>query len=295
MSRSAAQIAGPGLAGVVIGALSAPIAIVITTVAYVVSGGFVWRIRKPEPEPDYHARLARGEHGPGMLQEIREGLRYVLTHRFLRAIAATTAVSNFFGNIAFAIMLLYVIRAFEMTSEQIGFAFSLGSIGFLLGAVLANRIGRRLGVGPTIILSAIIFGPATLPIALATRDIALPMLALTGFIGGFGGAVYNINQVSLRQAITPTRLQGRMNASMRFVVWGTIPLGATLGGALGGLIGLHETIWIGSIGGLFAFVPVMLSPVRGVRQMPAPMTDAEGDGGLDQAGRAAPAETAPVS
>jgi len=295
MSRSAAQIAGPGLAGVVIGALSAPIAIVITTVAYVVSGGFVWRIRKPEPEPDYHARRARGQRGPGMLQEIREGLGYVLTHRFLRAIAATTAVSNFFGNIAFSIMLLYVVRAFEMTSEQIGFAFSLGSIGFLLGAVLANRLGRRLGVGPTIVLSAIIFGPATLPIALATRDIALPMLALTGFIGGFGGAVYNINQVSLRQAITPTRLQGRMNASMRFVVWGTIPLGATLGGALGGLIGLNETIWIGSIGGLFAFVPVMLSPVRGVRQMPAPMAVAEGDAMLDQAGRAAPAEAAPVS
>jgi MFS family permease len=273
MSRSAAQIAGPGMAGVIIGALTAPVAIVVTTVGYIVSGGFVWRIRKREPEPEYHAQRTRGERGPGMLSEIREGLGYVLRHRFLRAIAATTALSNFFSNIAFAILLLYVVRAFELGAEQIGLAFSLGSVGFLLGAELANRIGRRLGVGPTIILSAITFGPAALPIALATRDIAVPMLALTGFIGGFGGAIYNINQVSLRQAITPGRLQGRMNASMRFVVWGTIPLGATLGGALGGIVGLHETIWIGTIGGMFAFLPVLFSPVRRVKEMPAPMDE----------------------
>jgi MFS family permease len=273
ISRSAAQIAGPGMSGIMIGLLTAPVAIVLTTVAYVASGGFLWRIRKPEPEPDYRRRRAAGEAGPGMRREIGEGLRYVFGHRYLRAIAATTASSNFFSNVAFAILLLYVVRAFELTPEEIGIAMSLGAVGFLIGAVLANPIGSRLGVGPTIVISALIFGPAALPVALATREIAVPMMALAGFIGGFGGAIYNINQVSLRQAITPTRLQGRMNATMRFVVWGTIPAGATLGGALGSIIGLHETIWIGAIGGMFAFVPVLLSPVRRVREMPEPIVD----------------------
>ncbi|MDP8903921.1 MAG: MFS transporter [Chloroflexota bacterium] len=270
-SRSAAQIAGPGIAGVLIGLLGAPLAIVLDSVSYLVSGAFVWRIRKHEPEPEYRRQRASGVQGPGMRREIGEGLRYVVTHPYLRAIAATTASSNFFSNVAFAITVLYVVRAFGLTAKQIGVAFSIGATGFLIGALLANRIGTRLGVGPTIIGAAIIFGPSALPVALATRDIAVPMLALAGFVGGFGGAVYNINQVSLRQAITPTRLQGRMNATMRFIVWGTIPAGATLGGALGSVIGLHETIWIGAIGGVFVFLPVLLSPVRHVTQMPEPV------------------------
>ena len=89
----------------------------------------------------------------------------------------------------------------------------------------------------------------------------------------FAGAVYNINQVSLRQAITPPRMQGRMNATMRFIVWGTIPIGSILGGFLGGAIGLHDTIWIGAIGGIFAFVPLLFSPVRSLMKMPAPMEE----------------------
>ena len=98
-------------------------------------------------------------------------------------------------------------------------------------------------------------------------------MALFGFVGGFFGVVCNINQVSLRQAITPPRMQGRMNATMRFIVWGTIPLGAIIGGALGGIIGLHETIWIGAIGSLLAFLPVALSSVRQIVTMPEPTDD----------------------
>ena len=92
-------------------------------------------------------------------------------------------------------------------------------------------------------------------------------------MGGFFGVAWNINQVSLRQAITPPRMQGRMNATMRFIVWGTIPLGAIIGGALGDLIGLHATIWVGAIGGLLAFLPVALSSVRQIVTMPEPAED----------------------
>jgi MFS family permease len=114
-----------------------------------------------------------------------------------------------------------------------------------------------------------ISGPAELLIAIAPADLAVPFVAASVFLSGLGNTVYNINQVSLRQAITPERMQGRMNATMRFIVWGTIPVGSILGGILGGLIGLHQTIWIGAIGGVFGFLPIFFSPVRRLRTIPA--------------------------
>jgi MFS family permease len=212
-----------------------------------------------------------------MRTEIAEGLRYVGGNRYLRSISATTALSNLFGNIALSILLLYLVRELGFTAELLGITFSLGSVGFLVGAVSANRLAARFGVGPTIVGSAMLFGPALLPIALAPPESALPFVAAAGFIGGLGGAVYNINQVSFRQAITPERMQGRMNATMRFIVWGTIPLGTMTGGFLGGVIGLRETIWVGAIASLFAFIPVALGPVRSMMTMPEPVTDIVGE------------------
>ena len=272
-SRSAAQITGPGIAGVLIGALTAPIAIVVDSVSFVVSALFMVAIRRHEPAPERQI----DEHGnrPSMRTEIAEGLRYVGGHRFLRSIAATTGTSNFFSNIAFSILILYLVRELGFTPEVLGLAFSVGAVGFLLGALLANRVAVRFGVGRTIVGSAVTFGPAALLVAIAPRDLGPVFVAASVFIGGVGGAIYNINQVSLRQAITPERMQGRMNATMRFIVWGTIPVGSIVGGFLGGVVGLHATIWIGAIGGLFAFVPVFLSPVREVREMPAPVADDE--------------------
>jgi MFS family permease len=272
-SQSAAQITGPGIAGVVIGTVTAPFAIVLDSVSFVVSALFMFAIRRHEPAPE--PQVDEAGNRPSMRTEIAEGLRYVGGHPFLRSIAATTASSNLFSNVVYAILILYLVRQLEFSPEQIGLAFSLGSIGFLLGALTANRIAKRFGVGPTIVASAFAFGPSALLVAIAPSDMALPFVIASVFFGGLGGAIYNINQVSLRQAITPDRMQGRMNATMRFIVWGTIPIGATLGGFLGGIIGLHETIWVGAIGGLFVFLPVLFSPVRGIREMPAPIEDTD--------------------
>ncbi len=276
ISRSAAQIGGPGVAGLLIGLVTAPIAIVVDSVSFLLSALFLLLIRRPESAPA-RPTVVGGAKGPSMRTEIAEGLRYVGGNRYLRSISATTALSNLFGNIALSILLLYLVRDLGFTAELLGITFSLGSIGFLVGAVSANRLAARFGVGPTIVGSAMLFGPALLPIALAPPDLALPFVAAAGFIGGLGGAVYNINQVSFRQAITPERMQGRMNATMRFIVWGTIPLGTMTGGFLGGAIGLHETIWVGAIASLFAFIPVALGPVRSMMTMPEPVTDIVGE------------------
>jgi MFS family permease len=265
-SRSAAQITGPGIAGVLIGALTAPFAIALDALSFVVSALFMFAIRRHEAAPE--PRLNEQGERASMRSEIAEGLRYVGRHPLLRSIAATTATSNLCSNIVFSILILYLVRELSFTPELLGLAFSIGSVGFLIGALLANRVAMRFGVGPTIVGSAFAFGPSALLVAIAPPNLALPFVAASIFFGGMGGAIYNINQVSLRQAITPEQMQGRMNATMRFIVWGTIPIGATLGGILGGVIGLHETIWIGAIGGLFVFLPVLLSPVRSLRTIP---------------------------
>jgi MFS family permease len=270
-SRSAAQIMGPGVAGVVIGAVTAPFAIAVDALSFVGSALFMFAIRRHEAAPE--PRL--NEHGerPSMRSEITEGLRYVGGHRLLRSIAATTGLSNFFTNILYAILILYLVRELSVTPQLLGLAFSLGAVGFLLGALSANPVATRVGVGRTIVLAVMISGPAELLIAIAPPDLAVPFVAVSIFLSGLGNMIYNINQVSLRQAITPERMQGRMNATMRFIVWGTIPIGSILGGTLGGIIGLHETIWIGAIGGIFVFLPVLFSPVRRLRTIPA--SDAE--------------------
>ncbi len=267
-SQSAAQITGPGVAGVLIGLLTAPFAIVLDALSFVGSALFMFAIRRHEtaPEPLLNDQGDR----PSMRSEITEGLRYVGRNPLLRSIAATTGLSNFFSNVVYSILILYLVRELAFTPEVLGLAFSLGSVGFLVGALTANRVATRLGVGPTIVGSGLAFGPAALLIAIAPPNLALPFVAASVFFGGLGGAIYNINQVSLRQAITPERMQGRMNATMRFIVWGTIPIGSILGGFLGGVIGLHETIWIGAIGGIFVFLQVLLSPVRSLRRIPEP-------------------------
>jgi MFS family permease len=270
-SRSAAQITGPGVAGIIIGAFTAPFAILLDAISFVASALFMFAIRRHEAAPE--PRLNERGERPSMRSEIVQGLRYVGRQRFLRSIAATTGLSNFFSNVVYSILILYLVRELLFTPEVLGLAFSIGAVGFLVGALVANRVASRIGVGPAIVGSTLLFGPSALLIAVAPADVAVPFVAASVFVGGLGGAIYNINQVSLRQAITPERMQGRMNATMRFIVWGTIPIGATIGGFLGGVIGLHETIWIGAIGGAFVFLPVLFSPVRSLQRIPDPEPD----------------------
>jgi MFS family permease len=265
-SRSAAQIAGPGMAGVLIGVITAPFAILIDAVSLILSALFVVAIRKPEPAPE--PRLTEQGRRVSMRVEIGEGLRFVGHHRYLRSITATTGWSNLFGTMGWAILVLFLVRERGFTPEMLGFAFSIGAVGFLVGAVTASPLARRLGVGRTIVGSIAVSGPALLLVAAAPPSLAFAAVAASGLLGGWGTMVYNINQVSFRQAICPERMQGRMNATIRFVVYGTIPVGSIAGGALGSLIGLHATIWVAAIGSLLAFLPVFLSPVREIREMP---------------------------
>ena len=257
MSRSAAQVAGPGLAGLLVSALTAPIAIGVDAVSYLVSVVLMGRIRTVEA-------VASREERRSLRAELREGLGYVFRHPYQRGIVAAVAISNFFGQLVFAILLVFAVRELDLTAAAIGIILSLGSVGTLLAAVTARRVGDRLGVGRTILFAAFLFGPGTLLIAVAPVDYAAVFIVAAIAVVGYGGTLFNVTMISLIQAITPDRLLGRANASRRFVVWGVIPIGGFVAGALATAIGLRATMTVGAIGGLLAVVPILLSPVRSV-------------------------------
>ena len=183
-----------------------------------------------------------------MWPQVKEGLDWVVGHRWLRYIASYTATANFCGSVLFAIFLLYAVRSLHLSAVELGVTFAVGAAGSIVGALAANRIQQKFGVGPTIVGTAVFgsFGGILYP--LAPHSFPLPFLMLGQAIFMFGAVTYNITQVSLRQAITPERLQGRMNAAMRWIVWGTIPLGTLTGGAIATGTNLKTALWVGAIG-----------------------------------------------
>ena len=272
ISRSSAQIAGPGFGGLLVQAFTAPYAILADAASFVGSGVFIFRIRKQEPRPEEAA--VGGLERTSIWTELKEGLRFVLGNPNLRAQAGCTATSNFFSQFTFAIIIVFLVRTLGLSPGVIGLVISLGSIGALVAALTATRISGRFGIGPTTIVSASLFGPSVLLIAVApTGNRAIPVLVFAQLVIGFSVVAYNIVQVSYRQAICPPRLQGRMNSVMRFIVWGTIPLGSLTGGALGSSIGLRQTMILGAIGGGMAVFWIIFSPQRHLREMPEPVDE----------------------
>jgi predicted MFS family arabinose efflux permease len=270
ISRSAAQVSGPGLSGGIVEIFTAPYAVLLDAISFVGSGLFLLRITKPE-----HVPAAREDGSkPKLWPELKEGLRFVLGNPNLRAQAGCTATSNFFSSLGFAIILVFAVRELHLSAGLIGIVLSIGSLGSMLAAFTATRISQRFGIGPTTIAVGVVWGPAFLLFGLAPEgNAALPFLVVGQLVMGFAIVVYNIVQVSYRQAICPPRLQGRMNSVMRFIVWGTIPLGALSGGVLGTTVGLRETILIGAIGTGLSVLWIIFSPQRHLREMPEPIED----------------------
>jgi MFS family permease len=272
ISNSGASIAGPGLAGLLIQLLTAPVAVVADAASFLASAAFIGRIRRREPPPP----PARA--GGGMRREIAEGLRYVLGHRLLRWTAATTATSNLFSAMTSAILVLYLVRHFGMSPGLIGLVMTVGNAGWLLGATGNARLSRRLGTGRTTVGGIVLCGLGALLVPAAPAGGPVPWLVAAEFLLSLGSTTYNIGQLSVRQAITPPSLHGRMNATMRFMVWGTLPLGSAIGGALGQAVGLRPTLWIAAVAGLLPVAPALASRIWSVwsveeavaRFLPAP-------------------------
>jgi MFS family permease len=234
----------------------------VDAVSYLWSALWVSGIRAREPHPERTAETR-------LLPEIREGLGFVLGHRLLRAIAACTGLSNLFNTAAQSMLIILLARNLHLAAGAIGGLLSAGAVGGLVGALLCRRIAERIGQGPTIWLSVACTAPLSLIEPFLQRDATLALFVVALFAVSAGVVVYNVTQVSFRQALCPERLLGRMNATMRFLVWGTMPLGGLLGGALGATVGVRTAILIGVLGTSSAFLPVYFSPLRTMRQLPS--------------------------
>jgi MFS family permease len=261
-SQAFGQVAGPGLGGALVGAVGAAYAVVIDAASFAISTVATFAIRRPEPRP-----LAAGT--PRNLRgEIREGLSFVLGHPILRKIVGCTATNNFFSGGLFAIETVYLLRTLHASPGVIGLVLSVGSLGGLIGGVLAGRIAARVGTARVIWLSMVIGGPFGLLAAAAFRGWGVVLVAASFFAFSAASVIYNTAQVSYRQAVSPRALLGRMNASVRFIVWGTLPLGSLMGGVLGSVIGLRATVLVCALGMWASALWVVFSPLFGMRDVP---------------------------
>jgi MFS family permease len=266
VSRSTAQLAGPAIAGVAIQAIGAARAIYIDAASFAVSALSLWWIRKPEPPPSPGSATGR----TGFWHEMWEGIQVVTGNPTLWKIAGCTATWNLGSNMAFAVELIFLYRYLHLAPAVVGVVFAVGAVGALLGAIATGPIVARLGVGPTLFLTAATGGLAMATV-LASYTNAPVFLSILFFTEFLLGAPYNITQVSLRQAITPDRVQGRMNATMRTIVWGTIPIGSVLGGLLAGAVGVVPTIVIGGFISMLAAGWILAGPIR-IRVQPDPVS-----------------------
>lgn len=263
-TQQLAGLSGPAVAGGLIALITAPLAILTTVGTYVVSMIALIRTRD-------HEQLREHEDRAPLHREIAEGLAWVFGNRFLRRIVATTGISNLFSTFIFTLTPIYYLRIIGFTPEIMGLVFSLGAVGGLLGAIATPRIVARVGEARAIPLSAVAFSLSGLPFPLAVLlpvPGAFALLVVQGFVMSFAVLVYNITQVTFRQRITPPRLLGRMNASVRFCVWGVMPIAALIAGWLGSLLGTVPALWIGAIGALLSALPVVLGPFWRVRDLP---------------------------
>ncbi|HEY8453889.1 MAG: MFS transporter [Micromonosporaceae bacterium] len=260
--RAVAQLGGPALAGQLIRLLTAPVALLLDALGMLASALFVVRIRKREPKPERRPDA-------NLLREIGEGLRFVLGHRLLRAIAACTGSFNLFAGAYGAMLIVFLQRVVGADAGEIGLVMTITGSGGLLGAFLSRRFAAWVGQGPAIWLSAAVTAPFGLLMPLvAAPGWRLWLAAVGGFVVSVGVVIYNVTQVSFRQGLTPDHLLGRMNATMRFLVWGTMPLGGLLGGVLGEWVGVRSALLIAALGTCLAFLPVFLSPLRSMRTLP---------------------------
>ena len=260
-SASVAQMAGPSVAGFLIQVFTAPMPVVVDALSFVASALGVALITRPEPRAVPRRR--------DMRTEIGEGFRALLGHDVLRAIVIAAAINVFCYSAGLAIFLLYLSREVGLEPSVIGLLLGVGSVGALLGALLASRLARRIGVGAAFTVAAVLLvaGQVTRAAIVSPREAAIISIAAAQFVALVGFAIANVLGPAIRQALSPAALLGRVNASYRFLVWGTGPLGAFTGGSLAQIFGLRAALLAVGFGTLIALAFVLRSPLPGLRDL----------------------------
>ncbi|WP_327038788.1 MFS transporter [Micromonospora maris] len=260
-TRSVAQVGGPTLGGYLVQWFGPPLAVLTVAAGYLASALAVSRIRMREALP------VRGASSH-LVGEIRQGLSYVFRHRVLRALAVSGALFNLGVYVTGTVVVVLLAQQLRISPGTVGLWFAIGGLGGLVGAFVVQRISVRLGPGPTVWVGMAVAGVAGLVVPLADADWRLWLAGAGNALVSTGLVINNVNSMAIRQQLCPQELQGRMNATIRFLVFGAMPIGSFLGGFLGEQIGLRETLWVGAVLSLVAVLPVYFSPLRTMRGQP---------------------------
>lgn len=277
VSASVSNIGGNTVGGVAISVLPAPLAVILNAVLYAVSAVFTFAIRKEEvPEPDGQPRH--------VIREIAEGASFVFSNVTLRVLVGATLIANFFAFALDPIFLVYIARTLDLDPFYIGVILSSSGAGALVGALVSGPLSRRLPLGRLLVATTAGVGLIVLLVPLATfmpLPVAVGMLIVMQFLDAVLVIVCNVNMRAYRSSITPDRLQGRMNASVRMVVMGVAPLGAIAGGVFGEWAGVQVGLVVAALGILSAALPIACSHIRHVRAVPeAPVGPKDGIGAV---------------
>jgi MFS family permease len=266
VGRSAAEVSGPAIAGALIGFVGAAAAIVFDALSFVASAVALGGIRRDAADD----LDAEGSPGPrrSIRADIVAGARFVVAQPLVRAVTATACWNNAVRTVAFTVLLVYAVRDVGLAPAVIGLAFAIGNVGFLVGGLVATRYTRRLGLGRAMVVSVSCFGPAMTLVVVAPPSLLGPAIAVMAFVNGFGIATHSVNQISLRQSVTPERMLARVAAVTRLLIMGALPLGAAIGGILGSVVGVHATLALGAVGLYAAAIPYLISPVHRLRSLP---------------------------
>jgi MFS family permease len=263
LSRSVSFVTGPAIAGFLVQALTAPVTLLVDAFSFLGSALFLRRIRTEEPPPE--------RDGNGVLGSLRDGMRFVLRDDLIRADLGCAATVNLFNFVFHAIFILYATKQLGVAPGTLGIALGVGAVGGILGALVAPRLERAIGIGPSVVVGSVLF-PAPLilvPIATGSELTLGLMLGAAEFFSAVGVMIFDVSAASMLFMRTPDRIRARTAGTFRFVNYGIRPIGALLGGALGTAIGLQATLWIGVLGALLGVVWLVFSPIPRLREAPA--------------------------
>ncbi|MGH8960882.1 MAG: MFS transporter [Jatrophihabitantaceae bacterium] len=260
-SEAVARVVGPGLGGLLVQLFRAPFALILDAASYLVSAVALVAVRvREEPREPAERSLRR---------EIAEGGRYVRADPILRVLTIAPALANLFFTGYGAIEVLFLVRSVHLAPASVGLLVGLVSLGSVAGAAAARPVGRRIGTSRAVWVSALVTAPFGLLIALTSRGAGLAFFVVGNVLLFVGILIYNITVQTFRQAYCPAQLLGRVVASMRFVLFGTIPLGALLGGGLASLFGTRAAVLSLLAGNILPGLVLTLSPLRSMRDLPA--------------------------
>jgi MFS family permease len=259
-SRSVGSVAGPGIGGALVGALKASGAIAVDAASYLVSALCLLMVRADEPEPTY----TKG----GGIKSLGVGLRQVRKSPVLRHQVIYLAASGLLWGAVEALLIVFSVRELGLSGPQVGLVGAVGNVGAVIGAMTSRRLAQRVGLGNTLVIGAV---GTTLGMALvATAPASFPLPTLLGgqFIVTLTVLWFNIQSVSLRQAVTPSQVLGRVNAAVRLLGFGALPIGAAVGGVLGGAVGMRETLIAATVLSVIPTIVLALSPLRPLKTAP---------------------------